>query len=147
MPRRASEKEAEAIADALHSAAIRLLRKVRREDDRSGIGPGQMSALSVIVFGGAMRLTDLARAEHVKPPTVTRIVAALEREGLVTRKADEADARAFVIEATARGRKLMEEGRRRRVVRLAGGVALLSRQDRSVLRDAAELLKKLAAEI
>lgn len=147
MPVRARRHESEQIADAIHSAAIRLLRRVRREDERAGIGPGQLSALSVVVFGGPMRLTDLARAEQVKPPTITRIVAALEREGLVERRGDEGDARVFVIEATSRGRRLMEEGRRRRVERLAGGVARFSREQRQVLREAAELLKRLAVEI
>jgi len=131
----------------LHSAAIRLLRRVRKEDDKAGIPPGQLSALSVLVFGGAMRLTDLAAAEHVKPPTMTKIVAALETAGLVRRTADRTDARATVLEATARGQKLMQEGRRRRIERLAAGVGRLPREQRETLRRASEIVGRLAAEI
>src|SRR5688572_4173141 len=106
-------------ADALHSAAIHLLRGVRKEDIHTGIGPARLSALSVLVFAGPMRLTDLARIEQVKPPTMTKVVAGLEAGGLVRRRADEEDARAVRLEATARGTKLLQEGRRRRVERLA----------------------------
>src|SRR5882672_10305011 len=112
MALRTSEKKATDVADALHSAAIHLLRRVRKEDDRTGIGPGRLSALSVLVFGGPMRLTDLARAEHVKPPTMTRIVAALEADRLAQRKSDSADGRSVQIRATARGIRLLSEGRR-----------------------------------
>ena len=66
------------VADALHSAAIHLLRGVRKEDERTGVGPARLSALSVLVFAGPMRLTELARTEQVKPPTMTKVVAGLE---------------------------------------------------------------------
>src|SRR4026209_420159 len=93
-------KNREAVADALHSASIRLLRGVRKEDVRSGLGPARLSALSVLVFAGPMRLSDLARIEQVRPPTMTRVVAGLEARGQVKRRADAQDARAFRIEAT-----------------------------------------------
>src|SRR5262245_60359934 len=99
-----------AIATALHSAAIQLLRRVRREYDRLGISAARLSALSVLVFGGPMRLTDLARAEQVKPPTMTRIVAALEADGFVTRSAVPDDARAVRLEATPAGIEVMHQG-------------------------------------
>src|SRR5690349_25156897 len=73
------------LADRLHSAAIHLLRRLRREDDASGLPAPQLSALSVIVFGGPIALGDLAKAEQVRPPTITRVVAALEADGLVER--------------------------------------------------------------
>src|SRR2546425_5928463 len=74
------------IADRLHSAAIHLLRRLRLRDSESGVGPAQLSALSVLVFGGPRSLSELAEAEQVKPPTMSRIVAGLERAGLVKRK-------------------------------------------------------------
>ena len=77
----------EAVADKLNSAMIHLLRRAAREDPAAGIGRAQLSALSVLVFGGATTLGKLAEAEHVRPPTMTRIVAALEEAGLVRKEA------------------------------------------------------------
>ena len=87
---------AEAVADRVHSAAIHLLRHLRREDAASGIGPARLSALSVLVFGGPMPPRRLAAAEQVRPPTMSRIVAGLERGGLVARDADPQIGRAHV---------------------------------------------------
>lgn len=132
-----------AVADALHSAAIHLLRRLRKEDERAGISPARLSALSVLVFGGPMRLTDLAAAEQVKPPTMTRIVAGLAADGLVRRSGVSGDARAVRLEATARGVTVMQEGRRRRVERLAEALRPLSRDERRLLAQAAELMARL----
>src|SRR6185295_15666665 len=118
-----------AVADAVHSAAIHLLRGVRKEDERTGIGPARLSALSVLVFAGPMRLTELARAEQVKPPTMTKVVGGLVTSGLVRRRTDTKDARAVRLEATARGTRLLHEGRRRRVARLAAGLGALSPEE------------------
>ncbi len=133
----------EVTADRLHSAAIHLLRRVRREDESSGLGPARLSALSVIVFGGPIRISDLARAEQVRTPTITPIVAALERAGLVTREADAADARAVVLRPTPKGARLLAEGRSRRVKRLAAALRSLSAAERQTLRRAADLLLRL----
>jgi DNA-binding MarR family transcriptional regulator len=137
----------DAVADAIHSAAIHLLRKIRKEDDRTGITPGRLSALSVLVFGGPMRVTDLARAEHVKPPTITRIVAALEADGLAKKISDAADRRSVRIEATRRGTRLMREGRRRRVARLGEALKELSDQDLAVLSRAAAIIETVSKRI
>src|SRR5271169_3195797 len=71
-----------AAADCLHSAAIHLLRRVRKQDSASGVGPAQLSALSVLVFAGPKTLGELAAAEQVKPPTMSRIAAGLKRSRL-----------------------------------------------------------------
>ena len=63
------------VADRLHSAAIHLLRRVRQQDVATGEGPARLSALSVLVFGGPKTLGELAAAEQVKPPTMSRIVS------------------------------------------------------------------------
>jgi len=144
MARSATLNSPGAVADALHSAAIHLLRRVRQEDDRTGVTPGRLSALSVLVFGGPMRLTDLARIEQVKPPTMTRIVAGLEAQGLVRRHAVAEDARAVRLEATPRGTKVMHEGRRRRVERLSRSLEKLSGRDLQILARAAELMNAIA---
>src|SRR5262245_61375940 len=102
-------------ADRLHSAAIHLLRRVRRQDERLGIGPAQPSALSVLVFGGPCSLTELARAEQVRPPTMSRVVVALERQRLTRRSTAAGDARRIVLTATPKGARLMHRGRMQRV--------------------------------
>jgi DNA-binding MarR family transcriptional regulator len=136
-----------ATADALHSAAIHLLRGLRKEDVLTGVGPARLSALSVLVFAGPMRLTELARIEQVKPPTMTKVIAGREAGGLVKRRADAVDARAVRLEATARGTRLLQEGRRRRVERLAAALHALTKDELEVLTRAATLLERLSAAI
>ena len=144
MVHRTSAKSPSSVADALHSAAIHLLRKIRKADERPGITASRLSALSVLVFGGPMRVTDLARAEHVKPPTMTRIVAALEADHLAKRTADAADGRAVRIEATRRGERLMQEGRKRRVERLGAALQGLSGDDLALLGRAAAIIETVS---
>src|SRR5215210_6677108 len=88
-----------AVADRLHSAAIHLLRRLRREDDASGLPAAQLSAMSVIVFGGPITLGALANAEQVRPPTITKLIAALEEQGLVERETDPEDRRVVRVKA------------------------------------------------
>jgi DNA-binding MarR family transcriptional regulator len=135
------------VADALHSATIHLLRGVREEDERTGIGPARLSALSVLVFAGPMRLTELARLEQVKPPTMTKVITGLEAVGLVRRRVDPADARAVRLEATARGTKLLQEGRRRRVNRLAAALRALTADEVNVLAEAATIIDRVSGKI
>ena len=146
MPRRATRaaEPVEALADALHSAAIHLLRRLRRTDTSTGLAPARLSALSVLTFGGAMRISDLARAEQVRTPTITPIVAALERDGLITREPVAQDARASFLRPTARGQRLMAEGRARRVAALTAALRTLPAKDRAVLRRAAALMQQLS---
>jgi len=123
----------------LHSASIRLLRRLRKVDDGTGLSGPRLSALSVLVFRGEMSLGDLAGAEQVKPPTMTRLVAALENEGLVERQPNPADARGVLLQASAAGKKLMQAGRERRVALLVEKVAELAPAKRKLLGDAARL--------
>lgn len=132
------------LADRLHSVAIHILRRLRREDDASGLPAPQLSALSVIVFGGAITLGALADAEQVRPPTITRLVATLEEAGLVERETDPTDKRVVRVRATARGAKLLHEGRQRRVASLAAALAKLPRAERSALATAVPILERVA---
>lgn len=127
------------VADRLHSLAIHLLRRLRVRDRESGIGPAQLSALSVLVFGGARSLGELAEAEQVRPPTMSRIVAGLERAGLVRRETTE-DKRRVRLEATAKGAKIMQEGRKRRVETLARALASLPETQLRHLEEFTEVL-------
>jgi DNA-binding MarR family transcriptional regulator len=132
------------LADRLHSAAIHLLRRLRREDDASGLPAPQLSAMSVIVFGGAITLGALANAEQVRPPTITKLVAALEEQGLVEREPDPQDRRVMRVKATARGTRLLHDGRRRRVASLAASLGELAAADRAALARAIPIMEKAA---
>ena len=135
-----------AIADQLHSAAIHLLRRLRVRDRESGIGPAQLSALSVLVFGGPRSLGELADAEQVKPPTMSRIVTGLEREGLVRRRPTE-DGRRMRLEPTARGTKILKEGRKRRVESLAQTLVSLDAKELAHLAEFAGLLQQIIRKL
>ncbi len=89
-----------------------------------------------------MRISALARAEQVQTPTMTPIVAALERDGLITREVDPSDARAVILRATAKGSRLMAEGRRLRVANLADALRPLGIDERATLRKAAAILQR-----
>ncbi len=130
-------------ADHLHSAAIHLLRRVRKEDAIMAEAPARLSALSVLVFGGPMSLGELAAAEQVKPPTMSRVVAGLEQNRLVERFADSNDARRVRLSATAKGVKLMKQGRRRRIQYLVQNLTARSPDELEVIRHAVEILEKV----
>ncbi|MGE5142795.1 MAG: MarR family winged helix-turn-helix transcriptional regulator [Acidobacteriota bacterium] len=143
MTERASPPAPDVVADRLHSATIHLLRALRPEDRALGVGPAKLSALSVLVFGGPRSIGALARAEQVRLPTMSRLVAALERDGLATRTPDPRDGRAFRVHPTARGRSVLQRGRARRVASLARRLEQLSEDDRALLSRAADLIERL----
>jgi DNA-binding MarR family transcriptional regulator len=140
---RKHEARAEALADQLHSAAIHLLRQLRKEDDASGLSAPRLSALSVVVFGGPLTLGKLAAAEQVKPPTMTRIVTGLEKEGLVKRIGDPRDRRLTRIQATIKGQKVLTAGRARRVERLTAAVKDLRGGELAELTRGVHLLQRI----
>lgn len=147
MRRRAARQSAPDTAEQLHRAAIRLLRRVRQEDAATGLTPPRASALSVLVFGGPLTLGELARAEQVRPPTITRLVQDMERAGLVRLEPDRADRRVRRVHATALGRRLMLEGRDRRVHRIAAAVAALPGPERRLLEQAVAVVAKLGDSV
>ncbi|MEZ5959974.1 MAG: winged helix DNA-binding protein [Hyphomonadaceae bacterium] len=134
------------VATSLHRAAIRLLRAVRVADDETGVSAPKLSALSVLVFGGATSLSGLARAEQVTPATMSKLVGDLEAAGLVAKRADREDKRGVRIEVTAKGRALMEEGRKRRLALLHQRLAKLSRDERVLLAEASALMMRVAED-
>jgi len=135
----------EELADRLHSTAIHLLRQVRVQDVASGLAPARLSALSVLVFGGAMSLNDLARAEQVRPPTMSRIVDALESANLIRRPVNPQARRAVVLEATEKGAAILWQGRKRRVKFLAKHLSRLSEQERKQIEAAIKAIQKAMA--
>jgi len=133
-------------ADRFHSAAIHALRHVRREDPATGVSPAQLSALSVLVFGGPRTLGEVAAAEQVRPATMTRIAQALVEDGYATRKRDPDDGRVVRLTATAKGRRVMRQGRERRVANLARLLGRLSADEIARVHDAAELVERALAQ-
>jgi DNA-binding MarR family transcriptional regulator len=138
--------EVDAVADRLHSAAIHLLRRVRNQDTVTGEGPARLSALSVLVFSGAKTLGELAAAEQVKPPTMSRIIAGLKRSRLVEITPDAHDARRKQIHATSKGIALLQAGRKRRVSYLADRLTFVSKEELVSLHHALDLLDGMLRE-
>jgi DNA-binding MarR family transcriptional regulator len=127
----------------LHAAAIHLLRDLRREDSAERVGPARLSALSVLVYAGPVTLVQLARIEQVRPPTMSRIVQGLRTQKLATSRADASDRRKHHLEATPRGRELLERARQRRLRKLELLLASASRDERNALRGAVQFLERV----
>jgi DNA-binding MarR family transcriptional regulator len=129
--------------DRMHSAAIHLLRRVREADAKAmGISPARASALSVLVFGGARSLTELAAAEQVTSATMSKLVTAMHAEGLVRRYPDLKDARSIRIEATPKARRVLERGRSWRLDLLEGLLTDATSAEIAAVRTAAEVLER-----
>src|SRR5256885_14230382 len=128
MPTDASGRERD-LADRLHSASIHLLRRARRTDPLTGVSAAQLSALSVLM-GGPRTLGELAGAEQVRPPTMSRLVKEMERAGVARRENDPNDGRVVRIRATAKGLRALARGRAMRIEtleRLARGLQAADR--------------------
>jgi DNA-binding MarR family transcriptional regulator len=135
-----------AFAMRLHGAVLHLMRRIRREDLHFGLSASRMSALSCVAFGTPRTLGELAGMEQVSAPTMTRLVSALERDGYVEKTPDAHDGRVLWIEATERGRRVIEGGRERRSAFLAEHLSGLSEHDRNALRRAIEIMERIYEE-
>ena len=130
-------------ADRMHSAAIHLLRRVSREDAGSGVSPPRLSALSVLVFAGPKTVSELAAMERVKVPTMSRLAAAMDEEGLVRRERHDTDARAVVLHVTAKGRRVLDRGRELRLTLLESLLDSATEREIAVVREAAEIVDRV----
>jgi|SRR5450755_742820 DNA-binding MarR family transcriptional regulator len=130
------------VANRLHSASIHLLRHARKRDVLAKQGPARLSALSVLVFGGPMALGQLAAAEQVKPPTMSRIVTALQQSGLARIETDAADGRRILVSPTTKGKALLREARDRRVELVAETLGKLTAAELDLLLKASELMER-----
>ena len=139
MERSASPRE---VADRLHSAAIHLLRRIRTTDVQTGVTPAQLSALSVLM-SGPKTLGEIAAAEQVRPPTVTRLARELERLGLVRRESDKDDARVARLRSSPKGSAVLRRGRELRIGELTRRLRTLSRADLRTLDDAAAIIERI----
>jgi DNA-binding MarR family transcriptional regulator len=131
------------IADRLHSTAIHLLRKLRVSDTEAGVAPAQLSALSVLVFGGAMTLGHLAEIEQVTAPSMSRTIDELERKELVRRARDKRDRRVVYAVATREGKRMLDQARQRRLHTLAQALAQLTNDKRDALSSALDTINTL----
>jgi DNA-binding MarR family transcriptional regulator len=131
------------MATRLHAASIKLLRLLRRQDDASGLSAPRLSALSVLVFGGPLSLAELAAAEQVRAPTMSRLVEGLVRDGLVSREPVPGNRRMVRISATEAGRELLEAGRARRVRALVARLETIAASERRALARGVEIMERV----
>jgi DNA-binding MarR family transcriptional regulator len=110
---------------------------------RAGASPARLSALSVLVFAGPKTMTELAVMERVKVPTMSRLVAAMEAEGLVRRERHGTDARSVVVHATAKGRRILDRARELRLTLLESLLANATAHEIATVREAAEIVDRL----
>lgn len=129
-------------AGRLHTMAIHLLRHVRTGDTALGLSAPRLSVLSVLVFGGPRTVGELATAEQVAVPTMTRLLQSLEADGYVRRRRDRSDARVVRVTALARGRRALEAGRRAREERLRQLLEGMTPADVAAVKRALDGLEK-----
>jgi DNA-binding MarR family transcriptional regulator len=135
------------LASGLRLSVLRLARRLRQLRDESlDLNSNQLSAMSVLLNSGDQLMGELAAAEKVQPPSMTRIVNGLEERGLVVRRPHSKDRRLCVVGLTPAGREVLLANRRRRDAWLAARIAALSPPERHVLRQAIEILDKVNSE-
>ena len=139
------DRRCSALADRLTSATLKLGRRVRQDDRGLGETPARLSVISTLVNRGPTTLTELARIERIRPPTLTRLVQGLEREGYVVRRRARHDGRVWVVATTSRAWTLLEDVSGRRLGVLRSGLHALSPDQLRVLEEAAVLIERLAA--
>jgi DNA-binding MarR family transcriptional regulator len=131
------------LASRLAGLSTVLQRHLARTDTGEGLTRARLSALGLLVMGGPRTLGELAAAEHVRPPTMTRLVHAMEADGLVARQPNPDDGRSVVIRATPHGEAQLDAGRRRQIAPLAESISDLDRSERAQLDGATDLLGRL----
>ena len=134
------------LASALRLAVMRLARRMRAERADTSLTLSQLAALATLERHGAMTPRDLAAAERVQPPSLTRLASSLEEQGLITRTPHASDGRRVLLAVSASGVALLREDRRRREAWLAQQLAGLEPEERAVLRQATAVLDRLAAQ-
>ncbi|MFC0600049.1 MarR family winged helix-turn-helix transcriptional regulator [Streptomyces palmae] len=135
--------DAEAV-DLLRSSVMRLGRRLKHQRVDESLSPTEMSVLGTLARCGSATPGELARKEHVQPPSMTRIVALLESKGLVRLEPHPEDRRQKVVSQTEQAEAMLEESRRKRNAWLAELAGKLDAEDWTTLRAAAPVLEKLA---
>jgi DNA-binding MarR family transcriptional regulator len=130
----------------LRMGVMRLAPRLRHERSGNDLTLSQLAALGTLHRSGPQTIGDLAHAENVKPPSMTRTVNCLEELGLVSRQAHASDGRQVVVALTAKAEAVLLEDRRRRDAWLKAHLADLSEAERRLLRKVAPLLDQMAQE-
>jgi len=138
-----SEDDRAAISE-LRGAVMRLSRRLRHQRVDESLSPTEMAVLATLARCGSATPGELARKEHVQPPSMTRIVAMLEAKGLVHREPHPEDRRQVVVSRTEQADAMLAESRDKRNAWLAQLAEGLTDEERAVLRQAAPVLEKLA---
>ncbi|HVB04722.1 MAG TPA: MarR family transcriptional regulator [Acidimicrobiales bacterium] len=133
------------LASMLRIATMRLARRLRAERSDETLGLSQLSALATLERFGPLSPTALAEHERIQPPSMTRVIAALESRELIARDAHPSDRRQSVIAITDAGRHIVVEDRRRRQAWLALMIEGLEEDERAQLRSALPLLQRFSA--
>ena len=133
-----------ALAHDLRLAVMRLSRRLRNQRVNTSVTLTHLAALSTLKRHGPMSPGELAAHERVQPPSMTRVVVALEGMGLVTRTPHPTDRRQVLIDLTDQARAVLTEDRRRREAWLVDHLAELDPADRALLAAAAPVLERLA---
>ena len=141
-PVTASEAE---LASRLRLVVTRLARRLRTQLPGE-LSPSQLATLASVERLGPITLGELSGVERVKPPTMTKIVACLEEQGLVSRTVDQSDRRVARVEATASGLGFLDDSRQQKDAYLAQRLQSLSDDERIVLEQAAEVLERILEE-
>ena len=131
----------EGLAQRVHSLTIHLLRRLRAAGAASELSTARLSALSILVRDGPQTVGELAAAEEVKAPTMSRLVTALERQGYVRREADAGDGRRVRVVVTPTGIRALNAAQRRRVERMASLLEGLGPTRREAVLEATEILE------
>ena len=145
MPGGASRPRERDVADRLHSVAIHLLRRARRTDPLTGASPAQLSALSVLM-SGPKTLGELAAAEQVRPPTMSRLASEMERVGLARKVADRSDARIVRVHATRKGLRALSRGRSMRIAAIERLLNGLDRQEVAEIKRAVGTIERVLGQ-
>jgi DNA-binding MarR family transcriptional regulator len=133
-----------ALATELRDGVMRFNRRLRQARPVGDLTGSQLSVLSSLELAGALTPRELAESERVQPPTMTRVVARLESMGVVQRTPHPTDGRQVILSATQRGREALAENRRARDAWLTTQLAELSDAERDTLREAVEIMKRIA---
>lgn len=133
------------LASALRIAVMRLARRLRNEREDTSLTLTQLSTLGTLARIGPLTLGELAAAERIQPPSMTRIVTGLQERALVVREPDASDRRLVIVRLADEGKELVAADRRRRNAWLNQRLRELSPEEREVLRQAVPVLEKLAA--
>lgn len=140
------QTSAAAVSTALGEAITRLNRRLRQARPVDELTQNQISVLTSLELAGALTPRELADAERVQPPTMTKVVAKLEERGLVQRTPHPTDGRQVILSATEAGRTVIVAQRRAKDRWLTRQLARLSSEEREVLARATEILNRIARQ-